>query len=104
MVEEPISAPASACLAQRTTEGQQAGAVSQRAALPPLLPFGLSPDEHFQQAVNRIGVPKPTERSLKLDLDLEFAAEYTARLRGSLREVRQDCVAAPDGGHPSCHG
>ena len=31
---------------QRNAEGQQVGAISHRAALPPLIPFGLSPDEH----------------------------------------------------------
>ena len=30
---------------QRTTDGQQAGAISHKAALPPLLPVGLTPDE-----------------------------------------------------------
>ena len=68
--------------------------MNQRAALPPLLPFGLSPDEHFQQAVNRLGEPQPTERSPILDLDLEFAAGHTARSRGALRKIRQACVGA----------
>ena len=118
----PISAPASAHLAQRTAEGQQAGAVNQRAALPTLLPFGLDPDEHFNQAVNRLQEPLPTERAPILDLDLELAAQHTACSRGVLREVRQNCAGAlrelkrrwqpltqhwrqfRDGCHPSCDG
>ena len=35
---------------QRRTEGKQAGSLNHRAALPPLLPFGLDPDEHFEAA------------------------------------------------------
>lgn len=43
----PHNAGRQAMLVQRHAEGQQAGAHSHRAALPPLLPFGLTPDEHF---------------------------------------------------------
>eukprot|EP00439_Symbiodinium_sp_Y106_P041568 s2353_g5.t1 len=42
----PALAPQAVRVLQRA-DGQQAGAFSQRAALPPLLSFGLSIDEHF---------------------------------------------------------
>ncbi len=45
----PAMAPRAVRLAQRTAEAQQSGAHSQKAALPPLVPYGLSPDDHFQQ-------------------------------------------------------
>ena len=45
----------------RTAEGQQVGALNQRAALPPLLSYDLSPDEHFAQAPKRGRDLLPTE-------------------------------------------
>ena len=63
--------------------------MNQRAALPPFCPLD-SVHEHFHQAVSRLGNPLPTERAPILDLDLEFAAEHTARSRGVLR----GCVGA----------
>ena len=85
---------------QRHAEGQQAGALSHKAALPPLLSFGLDPDTHFQRACLRSQVPIPTEQSPLLDDDLWFVAELYAsrpkdlpRLReqslGILRELKQ---------------
>ena len=49
-----------------------------------LLAFGLIPDEHFQQAtaLECLSPPQSAHRY------------WTSRLRGSLREVCQDCVAA----------
>ena len=44
---------------QQTAEGQQVGAMAHGAALPPVLPFGLHMDEHFELA--------------RLDLDLHPA-------------------------------
>ena len=77
---------------QRTAEAQQAGAHSGRAALPPLLPFGLSVDEHFEAALRKGDEPIPTERLPLLDRDLWFAAEKTATQRGKLRGLRKTCL------------
>ena len=52
---------------QRHAEGQQAGALSHKAALPPLLSFGLDPDTHYQRAYLRSQVPLPTEQQPLLD-------------------------------------
>eukprot|EP00435_Cladocopium_sp_Y103_P073341 s50_g43.t1 len=63
----------------RIGEGQQVGAVAHRAALPPLLPFNLSPDAHFQQALSRAQQPLPFE-----DLPIELQRRWsgvTAHLR-----------------------
>ncbi|CAE7417046.1 unnamed protein product [Symbiodinium sp. CCMP2592] len=79
-------------LMQRTAEGQQAGALSGSTALPPLLPFGLSPDEHFRQALARGDDPLPTEHPPVLDQDLHFAGAMTVGSLGRLRELRRECV------------
>ena len=81
-------------LVQRHAEGQQAGAHSHGAALPPLFPFGLTPDEHFQQALHRAQLPLPFEHSPVLDQDLQFAAYLHAKVRGHLRRWRQQAVGA----------
>ena len=39
----------------------QVGAMTHRAALPPLLPFNLTPDEHFVRAIERAQQPLPYE-------------------------------------------
>ena len=88
----PAMAPRAVRLAQRTAEAQQSGAHSQKAALPPLVPYGLNPDEHFHQARLLGRQPLPTEHPAVLDPDLHFAAHYTATHRGKLRERRQVAV------------
>ena len=62
-------------LRQRHSEGKQAGSLNHRAALPPLLPFGLSPDEHFQASRALGQTSLPTEGRPMLDDDLQFAAQ-----------------------------
>ena len=61
-------------------------------SLPPLLSFGLSVDEHFEQATARLRSPRPTEQAPVLDL--VFAASYTAENRTNLRTLRQHAVGA----------
>ena len=90
----PTLAPSTVRLAQRYAEGQQAGALSHRAALPPLLQFGLSPDDHFVQARERAQLPLPTEQFPVLNDDLLFAAWATATWRGHLRNYRQCAIGA----------
>ena len=90
----PTMAPCNVRLAQRYAEGQQAGAYSHRAALPPLLQFGLSPDDHFSAALTRSQLPLPTESPPILDDDLQFAAWATATWRGQLRAYRQKALGA----------
>ena len=69
---------------QRHSEGKQAGSLNHRAALPPLLPFGLSPEEHFQAARALGRNPLPTEGRPMLDDDLQFAAQMHAAAKSSL--------------------
>ena len=76
-------------LRQRHTEGKQAGSLNHRAAQPPLLPFGLDPDEHFEAACTIGQYPLPTERSPVADTDLQFAACMHAREKDSLSSWRR---------------
>ncbi len=81
-------------LALRMAEGKQAGALNQKTALPPLLPFGLDPDHHFTLAVDRASQPLPTEALPILDDDLRFAGSCSARWRGDLRAKRKQAIGA----------
>ena len=85
----------------RTAEGQQVGALNQRAALPPLLSYDLNPDEHFTQALARGRDLLPTELPAVLDLDLAFAADCHAHYRGRLRDLRRTAVHGGPAGAPS---
>ena len=71
----PLGVTQHSRLLQRHAEGQQAGALSHKAALPPLLSFGLSIDDHFTQSLTLGHHPLPTERPPLLDDDLWFCAE-----------------------------
>ena len=90
----PIAAERQQRFPQRTADGVQVGASTHRAALPPLLPFGLSVDEHFEQSLHLGTQPLQTELHPVLDADLLFAAEIHAKHRGSLRPMRQRGVGA----------
>ena len=77
---------------QRHAEGQQAGALSHKAALPPLLSFGLDPDTHFQRACLRSQAPILTEQSPLLDDDLWFVAELYASRSEDLPRLREQSL------------
>eukprot|EP00438_Fugacium_kawagutii_P003624 Skav224194 [mRNA] locus=scaffold939:277414:285540:+ [translate_table: standard] len=78
----------------RIGEGNQVGAMTHRAALPPLLPFNLSPDVHFQQALQRAQQPLPHEGLAVVDKDLEFAADFHEPQSSALRAWRQRAIGA----------
>ena len=90
----PMLASPQQRLLARTAEGQQAGALSGKAACPPLLPFGLSCEQHFEHSLARADEPLPTEQPPLMDLDLQFAADSMAGNYGSLRDLRQGAVRA----------
>ncbi|CAE7330632.1 unnamed protein product, partial [Symbiodinium sp. CCMP2456] len=79
----PIATEKQQRFRQRRADGQQIGASSHRAAIPPLLPFGLTADEHFEQSLELGTRP-----------NLIFAADMHAKHRGSLRAIRQQAVGA----------
>ena len=78
----------------RSSMGKQQGAISHKAALPQLIPFQQSPDEHFRQALEVGGNPTPTEMSSVTDDDLEFAAHVMCKKREELEEYRRRAMAA----------
>ena len=90
----PMLASPQQRLLARTAEGQQAGALSGKAACPPLLPFGLSCEQHFEHSLARADEPLPTEQPPLMDLDLQFAADSMAGNYGSLRDLRQGAARA----------
>ena len=90
----PALAPQTVRVLQRA-DGQQAGALNQRAALPPLLSFGLHCLwTNISSRLLRLRSRLPTEQAPVLDRDLAFAAGYTAENRTSLRTLRQHAVGA----------
>ena len=78
----------------RIGDGCQVGAMTHRAALPPLLAFNLDPNEHFRQALQRAQQPLPYEDLPVSDMDLEFVADAYASPTKSLRPWRQQAVGA----------
>ena len=62
--------------------------MAHRAALPPVVSYGLDPDLHFQAAIAAAGQTLPTEQPICLDHDLLFAADFTWEHRGRLEAAR----------------
>jgi len=78
-----------AARAARGAEGVQLRAFSHGAALPPLVSFGLSPDQHFRQALEMSEKALPTEKSVMVDEDLKYAASMMVGNRCELRQLRE---------------
>ena len=85
----PVLAAPSVRQKMRTADGQQVGAINHRAALAPLLPFHLQPDQHFEQALQLSMQPLPTEGLPILDDDLRFAASFSSLPGVDLRRLRE---------------
>lgn len=88
----PQNASRQGRLLSRHADGQQAGAHSHRAALPPLISFGLSPDEHFAAALAKAQKPLPFEALPPVDDDLRFVADIYGSSRGCLPAMRKQCM------------
>ena len=85
----PVLAVPSVRQKMRTAEGQQVGAINHRAALAPLLPFHLQPDQHFERALQLSVQPLPTEGLPTLDDDLRFAASFSSLPGVDLSKLRK---------------
>ena len=85
----PVLASPSIRQKMRTSEGQQVGAINHRAALAPLLPFHLDPDQHFARALDLSVQPLPTEGLPVLDDDLKFSATFSSQPGGDLSRLRK---------------
>eukprot|EP00435_Cladocopium_sp_Y103_P017498 s4074_g4.t1 len=88
----PLEAPPRFRLRQRHAEGQQAGALSHKAALPPLLSFGLAMDEHFHLAEGLLQCPTPLEMPPLVDEDLRYAASCSSKDTQQLVKFRKFAV------------
>ena len=78
----------------RIGDGCQVGAMTHRAALPPLLPFNMTPDEHFSMALERAQYPLPFEDCPVVDKDLQFAAHGYQPGQPPLRAWREHAMGA----------
>ena len=85
----PILAAPSVRQKMRTAEGQQVGAINHRAALAPLLPFQIQPDQHFEMSLQLSMQPLPTEGLPILDEDLRFAASFSSLPGVDLSKLRK---------------
>ena len=83
-----------AARAARGAEGVQLRAFSHKAALPPLVSFGLSPDQHFEKSMEIAQGILPTEKSVMVDEDLKFAAAMMVDSRGELGRLRDEALKA----------
>ncbi len=83
-----------AARAARGAEGVQLRAFSHKAALPPLVSFGLSPDQHFEKSMEIAEGILPTERSVMVDEDLKFAASMMVGSRSELGRLRDEAIKA----------
>ena len=54
----------------RVGAGRQQGALAHKAALPPVVSFGLEPDDHFAASLKASSQPSPLEGFLSLDDDI----------------------------------
>lgn len=72
----------------RAALAEQSGAGPQRAALPPVVPFGLSPEMHFQCCLELHEHNFPMEAPQATDWDLRFAAECMAEATIGMNAVR----------------
>ena len=83
-----------AARAARGAEGVQLSAFSHKAALPPLVSFGLSPDQHFEKSMKIAEGILPTEKAVMVDLDLKFAASMMVGSRSELGRLRDEALKA----------
>ena len=72
----------------------QLSAFSHKAALPPLVSFGLSPDQHFEKSMKIAEGILPAERSVMVDEDLELAAAMMVGSRSELGRLRDEAIKA----------
>ena len=68
----------SGVILQRTGAQDQSGAAARKTSVAPLVPFGLSPDQHFAHALGVHAVGSPLDWSGPTDLDIRFAASHMA--------------------------
>jgi hypothetical protein len=80
--------------AAKISEGVQLRAFSHSAALPPLVSFGLSPDQHFKKALEMSMGVLPMEMPTMVDEDLRYAASMMTGDKDELRQLRDMALKA----------
>ena len=80
----------------RMSVGTQTGAASSGKAAPPLVPFGLGPDGHFQFASMVQSVGTPFEIEPIVDDDLAFASFTSAASGLDIRKIRTHWIPLDD--------
>ena len=78
----------------RGGQGIQIGAFSHKAAVPPVVSFGLQPDEHFRETRRVAAKPLPNERPCATDPDLSYVAEMMVSKRKTITGKRIAAVEA----------
>ena len=78
----------------RGGQGIQIGAFAHKAAVPPVVSFGLQPDEHFKETRSVAAKPLPNERPCTTDPDLSYAAEMMVARRETITSSRWEAVHA----------
>ena len=68
--------------------------MSHKAALPPLVSFGLSPKVHFQAALEAGGMPTPLEFPAEQSDDLKFVCHMMCEHRINLPACRNEAHGA----------
>ena len=78
----------------RGAEGVQMRAFSHRAALPPIVSFGLDPDQHFDRSMRLADGILPSEKAIMMDEDLKFAAFMMVSSKNDLYKLRNETIQA----------
>ena len=78
----------------RGGQGVQIGAFAHKAAVPPVVSFGLQPDDHFSETKKVAAKLLPNERPCATDPDLAYVAEMMVRRRGAITKARWEAVRA----------
>ena len=88
----PMILPRAGVHVARASLAEQSGAAARKSSLPPLVPFGLEPEEHFaySQYIHELGTP--LESPVELDRDLHFAAHEMVAHYSHLIDHRAACV------------
>ena len=79
----------------RLSLGKQERTFSMAGSLPPLLPFNLTPEEHYRKALLLAQEPTPLEASCPADADISFVADFMLEHRREmprLREAASDAI------------
>ena len=86
----PTMLPTAGVVAFRTGMAEQAGAGARRTAAPPVVPFNLTPEEHFAAAlqvqVDGLDFPSP------VDVDIAYVANLMADLGQGVVRFRQEAL------------